>query len=277
MVRPKKGSKGSAVAPEGNTKPLSRKKDDRPSPAIRWCFTLHNPTEKDHSSLCSTCSEYCRFYIWAEELGAEDETFHLQGYIEFKQKRRPLGLFENKTIKWIKCKGNKKQNVDYIHKEGGKCWIDGKLETKLKIIDNLYEWQQDIINIISEEPDDRTIYWIHEETGCRGKSALAKLLVYRHNAIILSGKASDMKNGIMKMHQESGLYPPIVVIDVPRCIDTSVHLSYTGIEEIKNGCFFSPKYEGGMCIFNSPHVLVFSNDEPCYSKLSMDRWKVISI
>uniref|UniRef100_UPI004049B2EE hypothetical protein n=7 Tax=Pseudomonadati TaxID=3379134 RepID=UPI004049B2EE len=63
--------------------------------------------------------------------------------------------------------------------------------------------------------------------------------------------------------------------DIPRSqLD---YLSYTGIEEVKNGCFFSSKYESEMVLYNSPHIIVFANEEPTYHKLSSDRWNVVDL
>ena len=49
------------------------------------------------------------------------------------------------------------------------------------------------------------------------------------------------------------------------------------MEAIKNGCFFSGKYESGMVRFNSPHILVFANEPPERTKLSQDRWCVFAL
>lgn len=69
--------------------------------------------------------------------------------------------------------------------------------------------------------------------------------------------------------------PKIIVFDIERSRENFV--SYGGIEEVKNGLFFSPKYEGGMCIYNSPHIFVFANFPPDETQLSEDRWNIINI
>lgn len=43
----------------------------------------------------------------------------------------------------------------------------------------------------------------------------------------------------------------IVVMDIPKQVE---HISYTGIEEVKDGAFFSGKYESGMIVMNYPHI-----------------------
>lgn len=67
----------------------------------------------------------------------------------------------------------------------------------------------------------------------------------------------------------------IVIWDVPRySLD---YINYAAMEEVKNGCFASTKYESGMCVFRNPHVVVFANAPPDYAKMSKDRWCVFRI
>jgi hypothetical protein len=84
-----------------------------------------------------------------------------------------------------------------------------------------------------------------------------------------------MKYGIVKYIEKHGFAPTSVIIDIPRSrLD---YVSYTAIEEIKNGCFFSTKYESDMVVFNSPHIICFANAYPETSQMSADRWKIYEI
>lgn len=263
------GSSGSDGSTDsvGNTSP----QNPRIAPSIRWCFTLHNYSEDDINDIIAVGSDGSKFSIFSEELGKSGEKPHLQGYIEFKKKVRPLGMFKNKTIHWEKAKGNREQNITYIKKENGNYWLDGKLIKALKLItpDMFYGWQESIIKIIDSEPNDRDIIWVYGEKGCNGKSCFGKYICAKYNAIIVSGKASDMKFGIVNRIKTKGYAPEIVIIDIPRSQEN--HISYAGIEEIKNGCFFSNKYESDMCLFNPPHIIIFSNHECPEEKFSEDR------
>ena len=87
-----------------------------------------------------------------------------------------------------------------------------------------------------------------------------------------SGKSADMKYMIIKYYEKHTKYPETVIFDVPRSIKD--YLSYAGIEEIKNGCFASSKYECDMVIMNTPHVIIFANELPEVDKLSRDRWRI---
>ena len=46
---------------------------------------------------------------------------------------------------------------------------------------------------------------------------------------------------------------------------SKILISWSGLEDVKNGCFASTKYECEMVIMNSPHLLWFADFEPAYS------------
>ncbi|GAC77799.1 replication protein, partial [uncultured marine virus] len=92
------------------------------SPAKRWCFTLNNYTDTDISSIVPIFDEKCKIVIIGKEIGEENETPHLQGYLEFHTKLRPLSLGLNSKIHYEKARGNMMQNVEYCKKEGNVCF-----------------------------------------------------------------------------------------------------------------------------------------------------------
>jgi hypothetical protein len=49
------------------------------------------------------------------------------------------------------------------------------------------------------------------------------------------------------------------------------------MENVKDGLFFSTKYESGMVRYNPPHVIVFANVPPDVTKMSADRWVIKEI
>lgn len=250
------------------------------SAAKRWTLRWSNypsgwkelivPEFQDHG---------CVGYVIGEEICPSTGTPHLQGYCEFKIKLR-WSVFKSlpKGIEWQSARGNRKQNQDYCSKEEkfiswGVCEIIPKYAIKIE----LYDWQRGICKILEEDADDRTIHWFWEEVGCKGKTTFQKWIYLNYdNVVVLSGKGSDMKNGIVMYEEENKVLPSIVLINIPRCQDTD-HVSWQGIEEIKDMFFYSPKYKGGMVCGKNPHVLIFSNQEPPEFKLSSDRWNIIHI
>ena len=249
----------------GNTKQIS--------PAKRWCFTYNNYKIDDIEYINNNSSKISNFWIIGLEVG-ESGTPHLQGYIEFNKKLRPKNLY-NERIHWEKAKGNKEQNFKYCTKEGN-YYLNGKKIRPVNIITKLNKWQTDLCFLLKQDPDNRTIHWYWDENGNTGKSSFVKYMCHHHGAIVLSGKTSDMKYGIIKYYEKHKYYPEIVFIDIPRSVNTEF-LCYTGIEEIKNGCFFSSKYEGDMVIMPTPHIVIFANEKPVKEKLSKDRWDVVKL
>ncbi len=258
----------------GNTRPIS--------PAKHWVFTYNTLMSElqlsQFETLCSSCSNK---WVFQEEIG-ESGNNHLQGYICFTTKKRPKSVFqEHPTIHWEKCK-RPKEAITYCQKQdtrvpNKKLHYRGIIpEVTLRVLklEQLFKWQSQVCDLI-DTSDGRTIYWMYEPEGNVGKSALVKYLCVNFNAILLSGKGADMKYGIMSYRESKGGWPTLILIDVPRTVLD--YVSYSAIEEIKNGCFFSGKYESGMAIFNSPTILCFANEKPKCDKMSLDRWCVYEI
>lgn len=259
-----------SVSGQGNTKPVLKTRASKINAGIRWCFTLNNYSNFDYDNICAKCVKYCRYAIIGKERAPNTGTLHLQGYIEFRKRMRPIGTFGNPCIHWEVAKGTKEHNIDYCSKED-EAWIHPrpyKMELKEK-----YVWQTEICNLLNKEPDDRTITWVWEPAGCSGKTALQKY-IFSHfkNVVVTCGKGADMKNGIVKYQEATQALPKIVLINIPRSIKD--YISYSGIEEVKDMFFFSPKYEGGMVCGPNPHVICFANEPPLHDKLSADRWLV---
>ncbi len=263
----------------GNTIPTPTIVKKQIAPAKRWCFTLNNYTDEDKSLISSIVPDKCSNGIIAEEIG-ESGTPHLQGYLEFKVKCRPKNIIPNSAIHWEKAKGNIEQNYTYCSKEGKVFLTTGnyRLPKPVKILsdDKLYDWQKDIIQIIDNEPNDRTIYWFWSNEGCIGKTTFCKYLTVRHGAICLHGKGADVRNGVCDYLKNQGRTPDIVLFPIPRSTNTD-YLSYEALENIKDMYFYSGKYEGGMVCGNSPHLFVFANEEPDTTKCSKDRWVIRNI
>lgn len=264
-------SSNSSKGESGNTKQIP--------PAKHWCFTLNNYKEDDINSIVEECSNSSKRYVFQEEKG-EEGTIHLQGYIEFNTKLRPKNLFNNK-IHWEKTR-DIKASIKYCSKEDTRIGRIFKyniiIPKPLKLITKniMYPWQLEILNIIEEEPDDRSIYWFWENKGKAGKTQFTKYMIHHHHALVVSGKATDMKFMIVKFEEQFGAYPEIIIMDLPRatCQET---IDYAGFEKIKDGVFMSSKYECVSAIYNPPHFFVFANEEPTFEMMSEDRWRVKEI
>lgn len=136
----------------------------------------------------------------------------------------------------------------------------------------LRPWQQTLDNILTEEPDRRTIIFVVDEVGNSGKSWFADWYQQKTGdtcQVLTPGKRSDMAY-MLPMSLR------VLFLDAPRA-KQSEFIQYDFLEDLKNGRVFSPKYESVMKTYAPMHIVVCMNEEPDRTKLSADRYRVINI
>lgn len=270
------GTDGTSEA-RGNTKLLPRCKY-----AKRWCFTWNNYEKvnewekvlKDRIGSVGT-----NLIIVGKETGSSG-TKHLQGYIEFINRIRPIETLGIKAIHWEVAKGNREQNYIYCIKDNDIVLEKGTEDIKsilrkktIKVIDKLKPWQEKVIEEYQKHlttPNDRIIYWVYDKEGNNGKSALAKYLVVEKKC----GYLSNAKTADIACYCSKNICDGYVM-DFSRSFQDSIN--YGAIENLKNGLLFSSKYESGLVIMNSPFIVCFSNELPKIEKMSKDRWRILDI
>lgn len=250
---------------EGNTKPPRK----RCTPSKRWCFTLNNYSDQEMETLeLSFKSAKCE-YVIGREVG-EEGTPHLQGYIESPVKIRPVEKFKTERVHWEKCKGTREENVVYCTKEGNyTTTLKVRREPTILKEEQLYPWQKDLLKILDEDPDDRTVHWYWEPLGRAGKTSFCKYLSATRGAIPLEGKKNDILYCAAEF--ESDIY----VWDLERTMEG--YISYGALEKIKNGYYMCSKYESKPIIRANPHVIVMANFPPRELAMSLDRWNIVRI
>lgn len=262
----------------GNTKKPPRER------SRGWFFTLNNPSDCGFGThdtflnlIKSTGAHWCVFQLEKGKQGTE----HYQGHFYYLNPR------EWNSIKQICNQMHFEKSKDlgasfkYTSKDdtriAGPWWFGPvvvNIEKPLKIISQLRPFQEKIVNIIKEEPDDRTIYWFWDKKGNIGKTSLAKYICINFNAIFLSGKANDCKSAIVS-YSKTKKAPDTCIFHFTR--NQEEYISYQALEEVKDGIFFNGKYESSMFVMNSPHVIVFANFPPKMHELSVDRWAIEEI
>ncbi|QBC74520.1 satellite replication initiator protein [Subterranean clover stunt alphasatellite 2] len=135
---------------------------------------------------------------------------------------------------------------------------------------DLRPWQEEVMHLLEEEPDYRTIIWVYGPAGNEGKSTFARHLSLKDGwGYLPGGKTQDM------MHLVTAEPKNNWVFDIPRV--SSEYVNYGVIEQVKNRVMVNTKYEP--CVMrddNHPvHVIVFANVLPDLGKLSEDRIKII--
>lgn len=255
----------------GNTKTPSKR-------YRRLCFTLNNWTEDEFTQLLSRFDNMK--YVIGKEVG-KCGTPHLQGYVEFG---RQLSFKQIKAINERmhieKSRGNRKQNIAY-------CTKDGDFTTTFPVPRNVrllgeyaetvwLPWQEDIIKLIESEPNSRSVNWYWETKGNIGKSYLSRYLYLKYDAIICSGKSSDVFNQVLSWtNANEEMSPKVVVCDIPR--QALNYVNYSCMEKLKDGLIYSGKYEGGVVALDKLHVICFANERPDTYTMSSDRWNIINL
>lgn len=132
-------------------------------------------------------------------------------------------------------------------------------------------WQADLVQELEDPADNRKIKFIVDNEGNKGKSWLCAYLLCKVPSVQLfnCGKEADMAYALDETKR-------IYIFDCPR--SKMEFMQYSFLEMLKNKVVFSGKYNSQTKFLRyRPHVVVFCNEEPDYTKLSEDRMDVIMI
>lgn len=264
---------GNTIAAPSNKKRIAA--------SIRWCFTYNNYPDDWKETVIGRIGSvgYSRLVI-GEEVGELCGTPHLQGYVEFTDKCRPVESVKIKQISWRKCKGTDLHNYKYCTEDGKfvefgftREWKKKNKLIKVKTIKKLYPWQEMVLKEFKnhmENPDDRAIYWVHCEPGDSGKSTFCKYLYEEHNfGFLYNAKSADIAQYVSTNLKDA------YCIDFSRTMDGKIN--YGAIESLKNGLLFSSKYESHTICMDSPFIVCFANFPPEKEKMSADRWITLDL
>lgn len=248
-----------------------------------WFFTWNNYPGTFGTDLLN-CFAKAKKYVFQQEVG-KTGTPHIQGFVEWVNPVWNTSIQEQLPGIWIqKCRNMKASEVycSKVDTKAGKTYYHG-LMFKNKLIDPLegleyFWWQHWLDDIIVGPVCTRTMYWFWNEHGDNGKTTLARHLCIKYpkkRILYVNGSANNIKCAFAKM-MEKGNPPEVVIWGIPK--ERSDYISYGAMEEIKDGIFFSGKFESGMCQFNPPHVIILANCGPNIGdNMSVDKFKVVDI
>lgn len=137
---------------------------------------------------------------------------------------------------------------------------------------NLRPWQEHLNSLLSEPADRRTIIFVIDYDGNSGKSWFADWYQQKTGdscQVITPGRRVDMAYTL-------NLGLKVLLMDAPRAKQNEF-IQYDFLEDLKNGRILSSKYESIMKTFEPMHVVVFMNEDPDMTKLSLDRYKIINV
>lgn len=131
----------------------------------------------------------------------------------------------------------------------------------------LRAWQQEELDLLKTQ-DRRTIRWIYNKDGNIGKTILADYLMDYHNAFFCDGgRMTDIAHAFDREEY--------AVFDLPRTGED--FCPYKAIECLKNGRFFSPKYNSCRKRFRPVKLIVLANYLPNTNACSKDFWSIRTI
>ena len=152
-----------------------------------------------------------------------------------------------------------------------KCHKEQPLEDR--ILPKLYQWQQDLMKHLEPIPDGRTIriYW--DPVGKCGKTKFKTHYrsLFPYWCVYLSPGA---KKDLVSQYndQSAGKDIRVFMMDCPRSKgNEGIGIPYDMIEQILDGELHVSKYMSVIVNHKPPHVVMFMNHEPDYTKLSLDR------
>lgn len=117
-----------------------------------------------------------------------------------------------------------------------------------------------------QEQDNRKILWIADIPGGKGKNMFGKWLAVTQEAETVM----FIEEGIYCAY-EGGEY---VYVNITRSMEDDIR--YDVLEALKDGMMVSSKHQGRIDFYIEPKLIVFANCEPDRSKMTMDRWEVIT-
>lgn len=136
-------------------------------------------------------------------------------------------------------------------------------------------WQTELMSELSQHPDDRTLNWIWDHTGCSGKSFLAKYMgMYKGAFVSCTANVYHVATQLQEFLRH-GNAVLTVIFNFTR--QTEEHKVYQALEQLKDGMVSSQKYKGTTLYFPCPHVVIMANYLPDITQASVDRWKIRTI
>lgn len=136
----------------------------------------------------------------------------------------------------------------------------------------LRSWQIDLNNDLHQEADDRTVRFIVDQEGGKGKSFFVRWFYTNNNnktQLLGVGKIADIAYAL-------DVSKNVFLFNVPR--SAMQYLQYPVLEAIKDRHVFSTKFGSMTKVFpQNNHVVILCNEEPDFTKMTEDRYNVTYI
>lgn len=269
-------------------------------PMYVWDITVKESEGKSKDDIIRILWLLGKKWAFQKEKGKEGY-IHWQIRVSLIVKQRKFAVIKTFHEYWPSChvsltSDKNKGNMFYVTKEESRLegpWTD-KSELKSKVvpiikeelpidvqmIKNLWPWQENLLKISEENKMDfRTVNWVWDEVGKKGKSLFAKWLFCNRKGheIMLGGGFRDMMRYAYQV--ESNWHVPIWIADMPRefinLMGKKEKAGYiSALEMLKKGYCYDDRYFLKEIAFDPPQIWLFGNWKPDKGSLSHDRWRL---
>lgn len=256
-----------------------------------WVFSVTWFANLDSQSIAHKAFEkVAKRFLYQWETAPTTGASHCQGYLNLRNKSFHTGRALAKSLSMLGMKGvtckaasdnGKEQLKAYCMKDDTRLagpWADRVIYQgqDLVCMKTPFPWQESILELVRNEPNDRDIIWINDHGGNVGKTKLLKYMCYNKLAKrIPLGNATQIKTNVI-VQGAARCY----CVDLPRTTGSTEKMQdlISAIEEIKGGWVSSAMYGKHQEIYmDSPHVLVFTNCAPPLHMMSRDRWTIYTV
>lgn len=231
-------------------------------------------------------------YVMQIEFDIKNDMYKLKAYIETKKPqdfetiRNIFTMGKYNYIPHVEkvTKFNRLSCIKHcskIENRVGNAW-----SSKLKVQDHppdplegkeLRPFQQQIMDILKTDPDDRVIHW-YWDYGNTGKSAFIKHMIIKYgkkNVFPIGGQKGIIQKYMLHKLNNSENFR-YLFFDLSRSDEK--HFPYDVMEKLKDGIVHTGSYGGYRTfLIPTPHIIIFAHFPPNRYSISTDRWHIVEV
>lgn len=238
----------------------------------RWAFTISFTKVDREQEIIKVLDTHCKKWAFQKEKSDESEYLHWQGRFSLKKKMRrsQVKALFGSWMPHLSIESDERASFNYVLKDDTRVdgpWTDQDVTHYMPSHLRIEEWNpfQRLVLERIEALTPRSILFVVDMRGCRGKSTLALRMSAQRKADILPPMlttANDMLHWAFAKLKDRRSRKPIF-IDLPRGYSQDYWGKFiSALECIANGYAYDERYQFKDCFFESPQIVVFCNSIP---------------
>lgn len=238
--------------------------------------TIIEAYPRAHVGKCVSTPAKCKKYILKNKMKLLERGVPPRqgGHIE----QKVIDEIERGDDLWTICAANPSMGLRYVH--GIERLIEAKRYAEANKPDftlyPMWPWQKYMLYKINEKKvDEREIVWFYDPHGGQGKTWMCKYLYDRFKCQYFQNAATKDIMEVLDDRPRTDGRAPIIIFDFAKAVMGQIN--YGVMEILKNGIGLAPKYRGRMKRWATPHVFVFANFHPDWSKFTAGRIRFLEL